>query len=734
MSLFPVQDSFVRGEASPRLHSRATLDLYRAALSSCANFVTLPHGGIRKRGGTRFVGSVKYPNRNVRGIAFKYSQEQAYWLEFGDMYVRVYAYGGFVVEFASPWAHAHVKDLQFAQSSDVMWVVHPNYAPRKITRVSNAVWTVQSVSFTDGPFMARNLDEGKTAYVSAVAGSITITASDPIFTVDDVGSLFKIAMESYANITPWEANARINDPTTGPNVRYDGRVYKVEGGVGGNRFGATPPTHTKGVEPDGPKAIDPSYSDMVGVDLRYRHSGFGTAKITGFTSSTVVTATVLSRFPEELVGSGNASYLYSFGAFRKGNYPVATALFEERLFFASKLSVYGSKVGDFESFATGEKDDDGLEFVLAANEANDILWLTDADGFLAIGTLGGVRALSGSGIDEALTPSSFKNRSSATHRCSKIRPINSGVAFLYVTSDKYAVAEMSTGNSGRFQTQDATQVSEHLSKKGGGITDIAYAESPDGIAWLTTEVGEPFGFTYQADQEVRGFHRHPLGGKVLDVVVTPAQTGGDDVTFIVERVINGQTVRYIEIMKPPFEYGVAADVFNVDCGLTYSGSAVNTVTGLAHLSGVTVDILASGRKYSGVVNGSGQVSLPGGATATKIHVGIPLASEAQSLELDVGARDGSLMGRKKRISAIYLSLLETDLTGLTVASLIKGRWEPVKLHTIKPDAVSVELFTGTVGPIPIDDSWEGRGQWKLRHTGPGPCTVRAITPAFDNEP
>jgi hypothetical protein len=113
-TLYPVQDTFVRGEISPRLHARASLDLYRAALSKCENFVTLPHGGIRKRGGTYFVGEVKTSARRTRGIPFIFSADQAYMLEFGDLYVRVYAYGARVgtVEVATPYLEADLFDLQ----------------------------------------------------------------------------------------------------------------------------------------------------------------------------------------------------------------------------------------------------------------------------------------------------------------------------------------------------------------------------------------------------------------------------------------------------------------------------------------------------------------------------------------------------------------------------------------------------------------------------------------------
>ncbi|RUT90920.1 hypothetical protein EOD12_35815, partial [Mesorhizobium sp. M7A.T.Ca.TU.009.02.1.1] len=87
-TLYPIQDVFTRGEISPRLHARASLDFYRAALAKCENFITLPHGGIRKRGGTYFAGEVKISAKTTRLIPFIFSADQAYALEFGDRYIR----------------------------------------------------------------------------------------------------------------------------------------------------------------------------------------------------------------------------------------------------------------------------------------------------------------------------------------------------------------------------------------------------------------------------------------------------------------------------------------------------------------------------------------------------------------------------------------------------------------------------------------------------------------------
>lgn len=745
MSLYPLQSSMTRGEISPRLHARSSLDLYQSSLAKCENFITLPHGGIRKRGGTMFVGATKSATLDTRLIEFKYSEDQAYCLEFGALYVRVYAYGQYITEFESPWHTADLDGLQYVQSASTMWVVHQNYKPHKIQRIANATWTVTPVVFSDGPFGGVNFDETQTVYASAATGTITLTASAPIFSADDVGRLFRLEMESYRTITPWEPNGVIAE-SGGINptqfCRYDGNVYKIITPLTESwRFGATPPTHTKGIEQDGPIANDASYGDMVGIELQYIHSGFGVARITSYTNANSVQATVVSRFPTELVGVANAAYQWSFGAFNIGDFPVAVTLFEERLCFASQLSVYCSKTGDFNSFKTGEKDDDALEFLLAGNEANDIVWLADADGSLAIGTIGGVRVLSGSGIDEALTPSSFKNRASATQRCASMQPINTGQAFLYIASGARSISEMVLGEGNRFQSTDASQISEHIAKQGSGITSIAYQEYPDSMSWSSLANGEAMGFTYQRDQEVRGFHRHRLGGRtaarvyglITSIAVTPGRNGTDDIWMIVKRRINDQLVQYIEMMQPAFEYGDVEDVFAVDCGLTYEGTPRTNVSGLEHLEGQTVSVLADGRRYDGrtVVDGRLSQALP--QVAGKITIGLPFVSTADTLELDAGGRDGSLIGRRKRVQSVILSLLETDIAGLEVSSIIKGRWEKAKLPSIAIDDGTMKLYTGNIS-IPVDDSFEGQARVSIRHSGPGPCTIRALVPAFDSEP
>lgn len=753
MSIFPVQDSFSRGEISPRLHARASLDLYRTGLSLCENFITLPHGGIRKRGGTYFVSEVIDSAKIHRVIPFVFSDDQAYCLLIGHLKLWVFAYSARVgtVEVTTPWSDTELAALQFVGSKDQMWITHPSYPTRILTRTAHTTWALSTFNPNDGPYDAVNVDQTKQMYPSAATGNITITSDFSAFSSNptDIGRLVRIELESYRTIPPWEPDQLVLvDAVNGPAGelrRYNGNVYvcatpsHAADSINQYRTGATPPTHTAGTEMDGPGTAETDGPNVFrGLDWTFLHPGFGVARITAVTNTTTVSATVLSRFPAELVGSGNKSFVWRLGALHTGDYAGAVTIAEERLDIGVGTSHYSSKSFRFDEYRPGSQENDALQFLIVGD---DIAWLAEVDGTRAIGTISGVKALSGSGLDEALTPSSFKLRKSRTLPCAPRMPIDTGTSVIYIEKSRKKLAEMTANQIGRFVTEDLMQISEHIPKR--GLSQVAFQYNPDPILWFPLDTGELGGFTYQPSQEIRGAHRQVLGGEFDDdhpwgVVesscVTPGQNGIDDVWLVVKRTINGETVRYLETMQPAFEYGVLEDAFQVDCGLTYEGVAVGTFTA-PHLGNCIVDILANGVVYKGLqADGDGTAVLPDVGLATKAHMGLPLTSRADSLELDVGGKDGSIRGRRKRIVAVHLSLFETDLTGLEISSVIKGRWEKAKLPSIVVGVNSTaSLYTGNVR-IPIDDSWDGQGRFSIRHSNPTPCTVRAVTPEFDSEP
>ena len=817
-TLYPVQDVFTRGEISPRLHARASLDFYRAALAKCENFVTLPHGGIRKRGGTYFAGEVKISTKKTRLIPFIFSANQAYALEFGDLYIRVYAYGARVgtVEVVTPYLEADLFNLQFVQSADQMWITHETYPTKVLTRTAQTAWALSDYQFLDGPYDPINATA--TALVPSDYGSLTPPMTSNVApsgtvsgfggsvdawkvfdkdsvshvgTVGDTGSVTyrtaggaQVIVENYT-LTARSGGTQDRTPTNwvleGSNngttwVALDTRTSEIAWNAGETRFyefvnktgfeyhrftwkaidGATDVdfaelTFNRAAASQTPFNLTASSTVGVNGGTGFQASDVGRAvrlfgsdgrwrwaKIIARTSTTVVT---IQLYGFALPDLGPITR-WRLGTFVPGKYVQSGSLYEERLAFSRTFSVYASATGDFDNFALGEKDDDALEFVQAGGgQANDIVWIAESDGALLIGTSGGVRALSGSGIDEALTPTSFKNRRSRTFGCARIRPVDAGQSFLYVTRSRKSIAELTQTTQSRFTSDDVGQISEHIPKL--GVVELAFQTDPDPLLWFPLGNGELGGYTHQPSQEVRGMHRHRLGGDfgglgraiVESAVVTPGQNGNDDLWLVVKRTIGGATRRFIEIKTAPFEYGAIGDAFEVECGLTYSGAAVTTVGGALHLAGQSVDVLAGAKVYRGLtVSSGGTVTLPpGSAASAKWQLGLPYAAGADTLELDVGGRDGSIIGRRKKVAKVMLSLLETDTTGLEVQSFMRGRWEPVRMPSIVAPDGRATLFTGNV-EVPIDDSWEGQGRVRIRHLNPTPCTIRAFTPVFDAEP
>lgn len=89
--------NFRAGAISPRLEGRIDLEKYNQSVKTLQNMVVFPQGGIARRPGTYYAGTTK-DGGTARLIDFEFSDEQAYVLEFGLNYIRIYKDGGIVTE------------------------------------------------------------------------------------------------------------------------------------------------------------------------------------------------------------------------------------------------------------------------------------------------------------------------------------------------------------------------------------------------------------------------------------------------------------------------------------------------------------------------------------------------------------------------------------------------------------------------------------------------------------
>src|SRR5690606_10279636 len=228
MPVFPIKPSFARGEISPRLWARADISHYPLALKECLNFTVLRQGGLTRRTGTQFIHEVKDSSRKTRLIPFIFSTEQAYILEFGHLYMRVYALGGIVesggspVEIVTPYTESQIFDLHYAQSADVLYVAHREHAPRKISRTSDTNWTIGQVEFRDGPYL--EINDSETTLKPSAYGALT-----PLMTSNTTPSGTVTATAGMSD--PWKAFDKDDTSSTlGAGIEEGFVAYQLPGG------------------------------------------------------------------------------------------------------------------------------------------------------------------------------------------------------------------------------------------------------------------------------------------------------------------------------------------------------------------------------------------------------------------------------------------------------------------------------------------------------------------------
>ena len=157
------QSSFNAGELSPLVKGREGLEKYGSGLKTCENALVLAHGPVTSRGGFRYIGDVKTHSKEVKLIPFEFNEDQAYVLEMGNEYMRVWMDGGQIVT---------------PDSYTVLLLHMDGYDT--------------SVSFTD---------KSPNGHVVTVNGNAQVDTDDPVYTTgDEPGNLMLDGDGDYLSI------------------------------------------------------------------------------------------------------------------------------------------------------------------------------------------------------------------------------------------------------------------------------------------------------------------------------------------------------------------------------------------------------------------------------------------------------------------------------------------------------------------------------------------------------
>lgn len=404
-------------------------------------------------------------------------------------------------------------------------------------------------------------------------------------------------------------------------------------------------------------------------------------------------------------------------------FPRAVTLHEQRLCFGGTVyqpqTVWGSVIGDFENFQRGTLDTDSFVYTLGATEFNAILWFV-SQGRLLIGTTAGEWSMWSGDQGIPITPSAVKVDQQSSYGSKVGVPallVNDLVLFVQRQGRKVRELSFSYEKDG-YVAPDLTLLSEHVTK--GGIVQIAYQAQTNAILWAVTGDGVLIGMTYDREQNVFGWHRHPTDGFV-ESVATIYGTNDDEVWMVVRRTVGGATVRYVERINPA-KWTAKADCFFVDCGKTVLLSPASTaVTGLAHLNGKTVQVLADGNVETNKVVAAGAITLD--HASSTVQVGLPFETIVKPMRIDTDPSLGNSQGVVKQVRNLVIRVLDT--LGLKYGDG-KGAFESLTFRDTD-DAMdtSPALFTGDK-EVQFPGEFETEGDIVVKQDQPLPMTLIAI--------
>jgi hypothetical protein len=681
--------NFTAGELSPRLEGRIDVGKYFNGLIEAQNLQIHPHGGASKRPGSIFVSPVKDNAKKGRLLPFIFSEEQAYILELFDGGMRLFVDRGVLVGGTGPNL---VTNGDFASPSG--WTLGPGWS------ISGGV-AVKSAGVASSLSQAVALTPGTEYFVS-----------------------YRIVTATGSGAITFSINGTADTPREKPGRYY---AFLTAGASGGVVFS---PVSTFGGSVDdvvvrarGPHEIITPWTEAQLPDIKIAQYADVMYMV-----HPEVAPQKLSRYDNLYWEFKPVEFTSPPAEWADVNYPGAVGFYEKRLWLAgtpkSPQTLWASVTGDYENFTTGTDDDDALEYTIARGEISRIKWLIPQTALL-VGTYGGIFSVGARSTLDPITPTNVSITPELGSSVSSWPATLCESHIIFSGRHGKKIREMSyfTDNNG-YKTRDLTLLAEHIT--GQGISELVWQEDPDSLLLVVRNDGVLLAGTYYPSEEVVGWSRWVFGGDgIVESICTIPNTpnGQDDVYLIVQRSINGQTKRYIEVLSNVDWGENLANAFFVDSGLTYEGSPTTIISGLEHLEGQVVQILVDGATHPdrGVLNG--KISLQ--TAGSKVHVGLGYQAKLVTMRPEMQIREGTIQGRRKRVIAITTRLYRSMAVSV---GFVGGKCLAMPFRsTADPMDAPPPLFTGDK-TFDLANGWDDDGRVAVCQDLPLPMTVLMVIP------
>jgi len=558
---------------------------------------------VSRRGGTRFVDDIG----ECRLIPFTFNQDESYVVAITVENIYVYNTSrphfrvlinlnalpvldlAFNVVFQGYLTVENIKQIQYSQIGDILYLVHPSFRPMAIVRQSVANFQINtwdnlprplsgfgSQSYTGWAYLPQNTTAMTMTLDSLVLGTRTLTASAAYFNPDMVGSWIKLAFGGT-----------------------DGYFYIAA---------YTNSTVVTGALVTAPGSVGPATTWYASAWSDY----FGWPRTVIYSDA-------------RLIFGGNSFQPDTmwFSHFQN------TRVHEQATSGVTLLSSYSASIA-------------------SSAQVNQIQWMSKGK-TLQLGTLGGEYIVEPP--DPALimgAPDNLPNFQADTNYGSEyVQPIRYESSIAFIQRGGLKIMELVFDfNEDSYKADNITILADHVIKQrfetegfefaNQKFTNLQYTGSSD-IIWAIDDSYGLFGITRDRNNDVVAWHTHDIAGmnpssdpenpftaRVKSICAAPGE--GDELWVVVNREINGVDKHYIEVIvdeyigtdledptknsqrKTPHFSDSSLSIFNGQ-DITVNSANVNTGTETLTITKVT---------YSDVSNITDGIMVTYGATATPI--------------------------------------------------------------------------------------------------------------------
>lgn len=675
-----MQNNFNGGIISPEMYGRSDQAKYQTGVADANNMLVLPHGALDFRNGFEFVHKL---TGQFRLIPFIYSDEQAIIVILNPPYAYFSTMGQMILDgsnnllrIAIPYTAAQLPGIRYAQSGDVITMTHKDHRPKLLKRLGAASWSLTNAVFTteiDAPTIAGTVQNTNTENNHKIDHRYVVTAWKG---TEESAKSNVVTLNSDLTVRP-NTNTITWDAVTGAE-KYT--VYKSQSGVWG-RIAET-------------------------VDL-----------------------TVVDNYiePDTTLTPALSRAVFN-GA---GKYPVAVSYIQQRKVYGGGsqtpqvLNMSRSGTEDNFTYSIPTQDDDSIQFRIAGRDGNGIQHLVPMNDLLVLTSASAWKI----SATAAITPQDIMVYPQANTGANECTPLMTDSVCIFSSDQTGRIHElsMSANRTGAYQAIELSLMCPHLFD-GFRIVDQAITRNPFTCAFFVRDDGQMIGLTYDPLQQVFGFHRHTTNGKIKTVAVIPEDTQSS-LYLGIER--NGEM--FLERFRIRRTFDNATEN-HLDCSVVRTfATARTTVTGLSHLNGKYVSVVADGTiEADNHLVEDGEITIHN--PSKTFIIGLPYDGYFDTLPL-YGAYQGFNPLKPKVITDVHFRVyksasvfsaqyyLSESLTFLAKPFVAKATESKARLD--EPYNTAPDLYTGLI-QVPMYGTPQKDLQVRISQKNPLPLTVQAI--------